>query len=66
MSNRIMIESSIVIEVTEIISNLFIFFYEKIPRTQRHLQTKNQLTKQKQANKKQQRQQFCARKLLRG
>ena len=37
------------------------FFYEKILSVQKHFTSKNQLTKQKQAKKKQQRQQFCAR-----
>ena len=42
------------------ILSLFTFFYEKILSVQKPT-NKNQLTKQKQANKKQQRQQFCAR-----
>ena len=48
-------------EVIKIISSLFIFFYEKISRAQKHVTSKNQLTKQKQANTKQQRQQFFTR-----
>ena len=41
------------------------FFNEKISRAQKHVTSKNQITKQKQANTKQQRQQFSrAHKLL--
>ena len=39
----------------------FFFFEEKISRTQKHVTSKNQLTKQKSANTKQQRQQFFTR-----
>ena len=45
--------SSIVYEVIRTISSLFIFFYEKILSAQKHVTSKNQLTKQKQANTKQ-------------
>ena len=40
----------------------FQFFYEKVLSAQQHLTTKNQLPKQKQTNKKQQRKQFFAQK----
>ena len=48
-------ESSIVYEVIRSISSLFIylFFYEKILRAQKHVTSKNWLTKQKQASIKQ-------------
>ena len=50
--------SSIVNEVIRTISSQFIFFYEN---AQIRKSNQNQLTKQKQANKKQQRQQFFER-----
>ena len=58
--------SSIVYEVIRTISSLFmflffVFFYEKILSAQKHVTSKNQLTKQKQGNTKQQRQQYFAR-----
>ena len=53
-------------EVIKPISSLFIFFWEKFSRPQNHLTSKPQLTKQKQANKKQQRQQLLTQKFLRG
>ena len=40
---------------------VYYFFYEKISRAQKHVTSKNQLTKRKQANTKQQRQQFFTR-----
>ena len=40
-------ESSIVNEVIKTISSLFISLYEKILRAQKHVISKNQLTKQK-------------------
>ena len=56
---------SIVNEVIRTISNLFIFFLQK--DFERAKTRKSQLTKQKQVNSKQQRQQvFRAKKLLRG
>ena len=58
--------SSSVYEVIRAISSLF-FFYEKFLNSQKYTTSKNQPTKQKQANTKQQRQQMFARtKLLRG
>ena len=45
--------SSIVYEAIRTISSVFIFFYEKILDAQKHVTSKNQLTKQKQANTKQ-------------
>ena len=39
---------------------IFFFCYKKISATQKHVASKNQLTKQKQASTKQQRQQFFA------
>ena len=54
--------SSIVNKVIRTISSLFIlfylFFYEKILNAQKRKSNQNQPTKQKQANKAQQRQQF--------
>ena len=60
--------SSIVFEVIRTISSqLIYYFYEKILNAQKRKSNKSQLTKQKQANKKQQRQQFPrAKKRLRG
>ena len=52
--------SSTVNEVIGTISSLFSFFYERILNAQKRKSNQNQLTKQKQANKKQQRQQFFA------
>ena len=39
-----------------------LFFYENISSAQKHVTSKSQVTKQKQANKKQQRQQFSLAK----
>ena len=53
------------IEVIKTISSLFIIIIiiiiDEISSTQKHVTSKNQLTKQKQANTKQQRQQFFMR-----
>ena len=57
--------SSILFEVIRTISSLFFllfFFYKKILNAQKYKLSQNQLTKQKQANKKQQRQQFFVHK----
>ena len=40
---------------------VYFFFDEKILRAQKHVTSKNQLTKQKQVNTKQQKQQFSTR-----
>ena len=59
-----MLEIVLLIEGTQTISSLFILFIylfifeEKILRAQKHVTSENQLTKQKQANTKQQRKQF--------
>ena len=53
-------------EVIKRISSLLIFFWEKFSCPQNHLTRKPQLTKQKQANKKQQWQQLLTQKFLRG
>ena len=45
--------STIVDKAIRTISSLFIFFYEKISSVQKCKSNKNQLTKQKQVNKKQ-------------
>ena len=61
--------NSIVFEVIRTISNHFFFFFfcEKTLSAQKRKRNQNQLTKQKQGNKKQQRKTaFCAQKLLRG
>ena len=55
--------SSIISEFIKTISIMFIFsFYENILNAQKCKSRKNRLTKQKQANKKQQRQQFFGHK----
>ena len=48
--------------VNEVIRTISIFFYEKILSAQKRKSSKNQLTKQKQVNKKQQRLQFFGHK----
>ena len=59
--------SSIVNEVIRKIPSFFIFFYENILSAQKRVISKIQLTKQKQVNTKQQRQQFLrTQKLPRG
>ena len=54
--------SSAVFEVIRTISSQFIFLYKKLLNAQKHKSSKKQPTKQKQANKKQQRQRFFAHK----
>ena len=47
-------------EAIRTVSSLFVFFYEKILRVQKHSQANINQQNKKQANKKQQRQQFLA------